>query len=98
MCNFFLKGFAYFRHIWKAARLKGIVGVAVQEAGTEDGRTTGGAGGGEGGPPALIRRDQAGCKEERERESQTVNRKTVNTNKAIFMGQAASGGLDNLHL
>lgn len=50
----------HFCHIWKATGLKGIVRVAVQEAGSEQSRATGGAGGGEGGPLALIRRDHAG--------------------------------------
>lgn len=61
-------GSTHFCHIWKATGLKGIVGVAVQEAGSEQSRAAGGAGGGEGGPLALIRRDHAGCEEERQRE------------------------------
>lgn len=56
------RGETHFCHIRKATGLKGVVGVAVQEARTEQSRTTGGARWGEGGPSALIRRDHAGCK------------------------------------
>lgn len=71
---------AYFRHVRKAAGLKGIMGVAVQETGSQQGCAAGGACGGEGGPPALIRRDHAGCMGDEKRA--TLKRRDVKASAA----------------
>lgn len=71
---------AYFRHVRKAAGLKGIMGVAVQETGSQQGCAAGGACGGEGGPPTLIRRDHAGCEGDEKRP--TLKRRDVKASAA----------------